>query len=102
MKLRHATAYHTQGEVIYWQFEKKAPKTSRPIANILSTVSGYGAQDNADGIAAFGGFKDWVIDKIGIPAFTIEAGIGKNPLPLSQFDSIYQKNLEILLLLSLI
>ena len=29
---------------------------------------------------------------------TIEAGIGNNPLPISQFDKIYQDNLGILLL----
>jgi len=30
--------------------------------------------------------------------YTIEAGIGENPLPLSQFDTIYADNLGILVL----
>ena len=30
--------------------------------------------------------------------FTIEAGLGKNPLPLSQFEEIYKDNLGILVL----
>ena len=33
---------------------------------------------------------------------TIEAGIGENPLPLSQFDEIYQDNLGILVLGSIL
>lgn len=30
--------------------------------------------------------------------YTIEAGIGENPLPISQFDKIYRDNLGILVL----
>lgn len=30
--------------------------------------------------------------------YTIEAGLGENPLPISQFDEIYRDNLGILLL----
>ena len=32
------------------------------------------------------------------PGYTIEAGIGQNPLPISQFNEIYQDNLGILIL----
>ena len=30
------------------------------------------------------------------PGYTIEAGLGTNPLPLSQFDEIYRRNIGIL------
>ena len=30
--------------------------------------------------------------------YTIEAGLGENPLPISQFDKIYRDNLGILVL----
>ena len=30
--------------------------------------------------------------------YTIEAGVGENPLPISQFDEIYRDNLGILVL----
>ena len=30
------------------------------------------------------------------PGYTIEAGFGQNPLPISQFDEIYRDNLGIL------
>lgn len=34
---------------------------------------------------------------IGVLGFTIEAGIGENPLPISQFNQIYRDNINILL-----
>ena len=46
--------------------------------------------------SSFAGYKDWFIQTWRRPGFTIEAGIGKNPLPLFQFDEIYRNNLPIL------
>lgn len=97
-RFRHVTAYHTQGEVIYWDFCGKATRKAFHIAQLLSDVSGY-TLDTTSGIASYGGLKDWVIDKFSIPAFTVEAGLGKNPLPIEQFEEIYQKNRELMLLL---
>lgn len=48
--------------------------------------------------SSFAGYKDWFIQNYNRPGYTIEAGIGENPLPLSQFDEIYQDNLGILVL----
>jgi g-D-glutamyl-meso-diaminopimelate peptidase len=42
--------------------------------------------------------KDWFIETIGNPAFTLEMGIGQNPLAWQQFDGIYNKAREMLLL----
>ena len=98
---RHVTAYHTQGEVIYWDFEGKAPRGALAMAQLLSKASGY-APSTTEGIASFGGMKDWVIKEFGIPAFTVEAGHGKNPLPLTQFREIYEKNRQLLLLLTVL
>ena len=43
-----------------------------------------------------GGFKDWFIDKFRRPGFTVEIGIGKNPLPPERADSIYRQIKEML------
>ncbi len=91
-------AYHTQGEVIYYDFESKATEKGRHMARTLSEISGY-QLDQTEGMASYSGYKDWVIDAFSIPAFTIEAGLGENPLPLSQIDKIYQENLPMLLYL---
>ena len=48
--------------------------------------------------SSFAGYKDWFIQDYNKPGFTIEAGLGNNPLPISQFDKIYHDNLGILIL----
>ena len=42
--------------------------------------------------------KDWFIQEYNRPGYTIEAGIGESPLPISQFDEIYKDNIGILIL----
>ena len=90
-------SYHTQGEVIYWKYLDFLPYNSRSIAEAFSSVSGYAAED-APFASGFAGYKDWFIEAFDRPGYTIEAGKGTNPLPLSQFDDIYRKNLGILTL----
>ncbi len=93
-----AVAYHTQGEIIYFDFESKTTERGREMAEAMSEISGY-ELDQTEGMASYSGYKDWVINEFYVPAFTIEAGLGENPLPLSQFEKIYQDNLNMLLYL---
>ncbi|HZK56137.1 MAG TPA: M14 family metallopeptidase [Desulfosporosinus sp.] len=94
---RLVIAYHSQGEVIYWTYQDKTPPEGQRIAQLFSRVSGY-AMSQPTGITSFAGYKDWFIDKFRKPGFTIEVGMGKNPLPISQFTKIYQDNEELLLI----
>ncbi|MBT2736039.1 M14 family metallopeptidase [Bacillus sp. ISL-7] len=87
-------AFHTQGEVIYWGFENLEPPESEDIVKEFSRVSGY---EPIKTIESYAGCKDWFIQDWKRPGFTIELGRGINPLPLSQFDEIYQKSLGIFL-----
>lgn len=87
--------YHTQGEVIYWQYQNYAPANSITIANKFAQTSGY-AVSNTPYESGFAGLKDWYVYYYRRPGFTIEAGRGTNPLPISQFNEIYSKNLGIL------
>lgn len=89
-------AYHTQGKEIYWQFQDYTPTQSRNIADRFASTSGYQISDTPYN-SSFAGFKDWFIQDYRRPGFTIEAGLGKNPLPISQFNEIYEDNLGILL-----
>lgn len=86
----YAIAFHSQGEEIYWRFGNKIPKDSEFIANKLALSSGY-ILSEPEGLAVGGGFKDWFITEFNKPAFTVEIGKGKNPLPISEFESIYEK-----------
>lgn len=94
---RHVVALHTQGEEIYWRYGTHTPPQSRTMAQVLSAVSGYRVADPAES-SAHGGFKDWFIKEFHRPAFTLELGLGQNPLPLRHFESIYAKAREMLLI----
>lgn len=87
--------YHTQGEVIYWQYQNYATNEARQIANKFASVSGY-TVSNTPYESGFAGLKDWYVYYYRRPGFTIEVGSGENPLPISQFNQIYAKNLGIL------
>ena len=99
-KFRHVIALHSQGEEIYWQYGDKTPERSRLMAGVMSALSGYSIEE-VKGLASHGGFKDWFIERFNKPGFTIEIGKGINPLPISDFDSIYNRIEEMLLLASL-
>jgi len=93
---RIVLAYHSQGEVIYWTYQDKTPPEARRIGELFSRLSGYSLAE-ATGITSYAGYKDWFIDKYRRPGFTIEVGLGKNPLPITQFEKIYRDNEEVLL-----
>ena len=90
-------AYHTQGKEIYWQFQNYAPQEAEDIGNIFASVSGY-TLTNPEFTSSFAGYKDWFIQDYRRPGYTIETGLGQNPLPISQFNEIYRDNLGILVL----
>ncbi|MGD7051770.1 M14 family metallopeptidase [Sutcliffiella horikoshii] len=87
-------AVHTQGEEFYWGYEGLEPMESETIAEEFERVSTYKSVRYVDSHA---GFKDWFIQEYKKPGFTLELGRGINPLPLSQYDTIYQKTLGIFL-----
>ena len=90
-------AYHSQGQVIYWQFDDIFVPGAEELGRRLSEVSGYALEDTPYN-SAFAGYKDWFIQNYRRPGYTVEVGMGENPLPLSQFDAIYRENLPLLLI----
>ena len=89
-------SYHTQGRVIYWQYDGYDVPGSKAIAERFADASGY-AVAATPYAAGHAGYKDWFLQDFRRPGFTIEAGSGENPLPLSQFPDIWSDNLGILL-----
>lgn len=89
-------AYHSQGEVIYWKFLDYEPPRSREIALYFGQVSGYTVEETPI-VSGYAGYKDWFIQNYNRPGYTIEVGMGRNPLPLEQFEQIYRDNIGILL-----
>lgn len=88
-------AYHSQGKVIYWQFQDVEVPGSRDIAEFFSSMSGYAVED-VPLSSGFAGYKDWFIQDFIRPGYTVEVGRGVNPLPIGQFDEIYRDNLGVL------
>ena len=90
-------SFHTQGEEIYWRYSNCLPEGSEEMANQFSRASGYTCEDAPDE-SSHAGYKDWFIESFNKPGFTIECGLGENPLPIWQFDKIYAQCIGILLL----
>lgn len=87
-------AFHTQGRVIYWGFENLEPPETEAMVTEFSRVSGY---EPVQTIESYAGYKDWFIQDWRRPGFTVELGSGTNPLPLTQFNEIYEEALGIFL-----
>ena len=90
-------AYHSQGKVIYWKYDGFNPANAEAIGKRFSQVSGY-TLETTPPESAYAGYKDWFIQTYNKPGYTIEVGEGISPLPLSQFNEIYNDNIGILVL----
>lgn len=90
-------AYHTQGKEIYWNFQNINPPHGYDIGTKFANSSCYILTDVPYN-SSFAGYKDWFIQNYNRPGYTVEAGIGENPLSIVQFNEIYDDNLGILVL----
>ncbi len=95
IKPDYTLSYHTKGEEIYWYFYQSlyACPRDKGLAIALSRSTGYPLA-YAKGSA--GGYKDWCIQRLGIPAFTVETGREEATHPLGENDlpDILEKNGE--------
>lgn len=82
--------FHSQGEEIFYEYGKNTPEKSLQIAKVFSALTDYTLVKN-EGLYSSGGLKDWFIEEFRRPAFTIEIGKGKNPLPVDSINAIYEK-----------
>lgn len=57
----------------------------------MADASGY-ALEVTPAASGYAGYKDWFIQEWNRPGYTVECGLGVNPLPVSQFDEIYSAN----------
>lgn len=93
-------AYHSQGQEIYWQFDGIFVPGAEELGRAFAEASGYALADTPYA-SSFAGYKDWFIQEFRRPGYTVEVGLGENPLPLTQFDEIYRDNESILTLAAL-
>lgn len=89
-------AFHSQGREIYYDFNGAAAPRSERIGEMLADASGY-KLTVPEGLASFGGCKDWFIKEFGKEGYTVEIGQGKNPLQLEALDVVYPENARLIL-----
>lgn len=68
-------SYHSSGGEVYWYFNQSVSAGARDkkIASALSESSSYPLKYT---FGSVGGYKDWCIEKLKIPAFTVETEDG--------------------------
>lgn len=90
-------SYHAKGEEIYYQFFQKDKDAKRDflLAKSLAMVTGYKIKPTPN---SAGGYKDWCIEKLKIPSFTIEVGKDEysHPICSKHLLEIYLKNKEVI------
>ena len=84
-------AYHTQGRVIYPGNPGIDPPGAQDLEKKFSEASGY-AIEEVPPESGNAGFKDWFLQRFHRPGFTIEAGLGENPLPITQLPQLIAEN----------
>lgn len=89
-------AFHSQGREIYYDFDGMCAANSLELAQKMAKESGYAVR-RPTGTAAFGGCKDWFIKEFGKSGFTVEIGMGENPLPMSMLSEVYEENARLVL-----
>jgi len=85
---------HTQGQEIYWNYRDCEPPEAAGYAERLAQASGYAAVKLSGSDA---GYKDWFIQEFRRPGFTVEVGLGENPLPVEQLPVYYEELAPLLL-----
>lgn len=71
-------SFHTKGGEIYWEFGGGGDEDG---ARLLAQTTGYAVKKI---VGSAGGYKDWCIQKLGIPAYTIECGSDDLSHPIKQ------------------
>lgn len=86
-------SYHLKGEEVYWEFGQTGSRRERDkrYAQAIGKYTGYTARETSGSV---GGYKDWCIEKLGIPAFTVEVGSDRfsHPFPYSELAAIVRQN----------
>ncbi len=87
-------SYHSKGEEIYFEFGQDSESfyRDRKLAEKVSLVTGYSIKSTP---SSCGGYKDWCIKELKIPALTIEVGCDRLKHPVKRLGDIYKKNKKV-------
>ena len=90
-------SYHSKGEVIFYGFTGQSEQDisrDRAIGEQLSATTGYPLVFTEN---SAGGYKDWCIRTLGIPAYTIEVGDVnlEHPIDEEYLPEIFEQNKDV-------
>ena len=93
----YTISFHTKGEEIYWRFYQSKSRRERDLA-LAESISKATAYPLKDAKGSAGGYKDWCVQSLKIPAFTVEAGKDEYTHPLGDeaLKNIIEKNIDVL------
>lgn len=94
---KHAFLLRAGEEQIYWSDSKENLSETAMMAKVLSSVSGYPLCRKAEN-ERFGTFCEWFSNEYHRPAFEIKTGKVKNSFSVEEFNFIYNKIEEMLVL----
>ena len=85
-------SYHSAGSLIFSEFGTREPVNadSRTLAQAVAAVTGYTVSSSI-GMTG-GGYKDWVMEELGIPSLTLEIGCEGAVLEYRELFSTFSRN----------
>ncbi|MBE5754524.1 MAG: hypothetical protein E7340_04250 [Clostridiales bacterium] len=90
-------SFHSKGEEIYYEFNQNLADKERDysIAKTVQNQNGYAIKATP---LSSGGYKDWCIQNLKIPALTIEVGADNlsHPIGVKHLGAIFNKNKNLL------
>ena len=75
-------SFHTNGEEIYWEFGGRGDSEG---ARILAYATGYKPRII---YGSAGGYKDWCLERLNVPAYTIECGSDSLTHPITDIKKL--------------
>lgn len=89
---------HSSGNLIYWDYGSRGwlHHQEAALARLASSVTGYSLVSSRENFSDAAGCSDYFVRVRGIPAITIENGIGPAPIAKEEFPSLWERNRKLL------
>ena len=90
-------AYHSEGEIVYWDYGSVGDLhvIDEQLADLVSGLTGYTKESTISSDQETAGCSDYFILECGIPAITIETGVGECPIYVDQWETIWSQNAQV-------
>ena len=87
-------AYHSYGNLIYWDYGSQGEifQKDQSLANVIAAETQYPLHSTVASATDAAGCSDYFVLELQIPAVTIENGGTNCPLPIEEYQPMYQRN----------